>query len=225
MGESAYFRVLAWRVECRREDQRFTWRIDLVPNTAHGPELEKLSRPRPSDLEPGDEIYILVPGEHFQKVIDSGKIRDSFARKVGLAFIEWNACCDFVFEIFKSLTGLDRETADAIFRRVRNDRTQRDMTLDAAKIRLAAKTDILLELQEALRQLGELASERNIAAHVSFHVHFDKNWDAKMKPSRPVRAWDENSNIDEQMEILAQRLNKCGEVLFELLVQINAEVL
>ncbi len=174
-------------------------------------------------LKAGDTVFISIPGEHFQKFLDADKIRDSFAQKVGLAFMAWTSCCDTVFDIFESLTRLDKETAAAIFRRVRNDRTQREITLDVAKIRLSKDIEILSALEEALKQLGELASERNMAAHVSFGMHFDENWNVKMKPLRSIRPWDEKANAEEQVENLAKKLNECGESLFNLLLKINAE--
>ena len=93
----------------------------------------------------------------------------------------WTSTSDRVLAIFTAISGVDDKIARTIFGRIRSDKMQRDMTLDVAKLQLAERPALLAGLTAALRELEQLSSDRNIFAHVSFGVHFDRDWNPSIK--------------------------------------------
>ena len=113
---------------------------------------------------------------------------------------------------FDLLTGLDEETSELIFRCIRNDKTQRELTLDIAKMKLRKHANIFGDLEKAIRQLGELAADRNVIAHCSFGLHVDKDWNAEMRPMSDSHAW--NAAAETRLDEVIEGLGACGKSLF-----------
>jgi hypothetical protein len=175
-----------------------------------------------SNSAPDENAFVPKTPEHLQKFLNLDKVKDAFARKMGLAFLAWTSCCETVSIIFDILTGLDEEISEVIFKSIRNDRTQRELTLEVARIKLKEHPDIFRELQEALRQLGELASERNSIAHYSFGLHVDKDWNAEMKPMSDNHAWA--TNAENRLDALVQNLDQKGTLLFDIFLKLSEEL-
>jgi hypothetical protein len=103
-----------------------------------------------SEFPSDKNAFVPRTSAQLQKFHDLDKVKDAFALKMGLAFLAWTDCSDQVSIIFDLLTGLDEETSEAIFKCVRSDYAQREMTLEIAKLKLKNHVDLLRDLEKAL---------------------------------------------------------------------------
>ncbi len=174
-----------------------------------------------SGLARCDNVSFPRTPQQVQRYNNFDKIRDEFARKMGLAFLSWTDCCDVVSIIFDSLTGLDEQTSEVIFKCIRSERTQRELTLDIARIKLHGHPDLLSVLERLLKDLENLASKRNLIAHHSFALHADKDFNARMKPMSEYHPWSGKDDIDSVLESLIESLRRCDQALFDLSMKIS----
>ena len=108
---------------------------------------------------------------------------------------------------------MDEETSEIIFKCIRNDNVQRQLTLDIARSKPRKHVNIFCDLEKALRQLGELAADRNVIAHCSFGLHVDKDWNAEMRPMSESHAW--NAAAESRLDKAIGDLIACSESLFK----------
>jgi hypothetical protein len=163
--------------------------------------------------------FVPRPSEQFQKFLNLDNIRDAFALKMGLALLAWTSCCENVSIIFDHLTGLGEQTSEAIFKCIRSDYSQREVTLEVARIKLKGHVDILKRLEQTFRQITELSAERNIIAHDSFCLNVDNDWNAEMRPMAENHEW--TTAAERRLESLAEKLSSCDHLLFEIWMAIS----
>lgn len=84
--------------------------------------------------------------------------------------MSWNDVQAEVFLLFRQLTGMTLEHADAVFFAIRTDAAQRDMTAALASVVLKNEPDILKELLSLINGLGKLAAQRNLAVHTAWFI-------------------------------------------------------
>lgn len=184
-------------------------------------EIEFAKKHPRRNFKAGDNVFVTIPAEHFSNFLAADKISDEFALAVGKAFFQWTSCCDEIFSIFVELSRIEEPIARAVFNRIRSDKAQRDLTLDVAKHRLSSMPDLLSELKVTLRELENLASERNVFAHVLFGIHFDKEWNARMKPKAAPKNWNGDKHPNKAAEQLGIELHACAKRLFALRVKLS----
>ena len=97
---------------------------------------------------------------------------DKYAFLIGHIVISWNEVHWAVYALFLELSGMDPDRAKDVFFSVRNNSTQRDMTLAAGKNALTAHPTIWESLRMTINELDKLAGERNAAIHTMWGFNY-----------------------------------------------------
>jgi hypothetical protein len=92
------------------------------------------------------------------------------AASIGRITMSWGDIHFALFQLFTTATGMPKEAAEAIFFSLRTDAAQRDIT--AAACRTAFPEDLYGRINNAIKRVGGLAGERNVAIHAMWATHY-----------------------------------------------------
>jgi len=97
---------------------------------------------------------------------------DKYAFLIGRVVISWNEVHWAVYALFLELSGMDPDRAKDVFFSIRNDSSQRDMTLTAGKTALVAHPTVWESFRTTINALDKLAGERNAAIHTMWGFNY-----------------------------------------------------
>jgi hypothetical protein len=107
---------------------------------------------------------------------------------IGGMTIRWNRCQAVIFMMFDRALGDNILAAKAIFFVLRSDGTQRDITVAALQIALAAHPDLLARTTTAIADFGKIAGRRNDFIHAIWYFPED---------AKPPEVWlNVRKNLD-----------------------------
>jgi hypothetical protein len=137
---------------------------------------------------------------------------------LGRVTLVWNDCHSAVFTIFHDLSGMTWENSQAVFFSLQADQAQRRMTRALMRQVLASENDqpMLEHGEKLLKNLDDLAKERNVATHTMWAVLMPDR-EITPHPSMP-RSSRLQKDFKTQFEKLTMKLAK----LLRALIQFNA---
>ena len=141
---------------------------------------------------------------------------------VGRANITWNTLQYMLFQAFWQLSGLDVESAKAVYFAVKSDRSQRDMLTEMLTKKLEPKNPVLnKKFMTCIGEVNKLAGKRNDTIHVVYIDTLDSEKTRlahdigflKGKVGRDLVS--EIHNLTMQMLDLAEKIGRLDDELFE----------
>ncbi len=144
---------------------------------------------------------------------------------LGGVTIAWNDCTQLVFELFLDFSEAPLEKATIVFFGIRNDRTQRQMVRDLARVALAERQALLKDITMALGELDQTAQIRNEAMHSAWAIQLawtenEQGLPTGWEPPKLVKvkpAGDEDDGFTERFKKLEADLQRIGSKLIDIL--------
>jgi hypothetical protein len=149
---------------------------------------------------------------------EDDKYYNEHAEMMGHVSLAWNDCHSEVLQIFHTLSNMDWKSAQAIFLSLRSDQAQRRMTRALMDSVLVTENDQpLLELgRSLLKQLDDLAGERNAATHTMWVTLMP---DRKIIPHPRI---EKHGKLEEDFQAQFSRLTTQLRELFRQLLDFDA---
>jgi hypothetical protein len=141
------------------------------------------------------------------------------AALVGRVSIAWNDVQFEIFKLFAAVSGMPEVRAEAVFFALRNDRSQRDITLAAALNALLDNGDLFSRCEAAINDAGKLSGERNAVMHAMWATKYPEG---HITPSPFVRGPSKlrKDDFERQFTELTETLRN----LFRRILRLRIEV-
>jgi hypothetical protein len=126
---------------------------------------------------------------------------------IGRVTMQWTTIQAAISQLFRRLSGLDAEKAEAVFFAVKSDSSQRDMTLALARIVLKDQSELLRRVIKLFNLLGELSGERNAVTHAMWAVKMPEGRVTPMPrrgQHRRLKIQDHRAQFDQLIRDLSQ---------------------
>jgi hypothetical protein len=169
------------------------------------------------DFDPTDQIDL----SHLRGPVAPGS---SMACAIGDVVIAVNGTQEAVLALFETLSGLRDEAAQAVFKSIKSDSTQRLMTQELARVRLSRHPHLLQEAIRCLTECRKIAEKRNAAIHTAWEEEVETG---NVRPSDQTvkhNPFVMDRKVEDNLNSLSQQCRRTADDIYALCNTIQDDI-